>query len=119
MLVVEERRNHVFWNSSDCEVLLRCRSWQKSWAFRSRRCGATWISWKKSAQPSAPTAACFTPAVRRSCPISTSGSRPSGTKKAIARRAAELIEDGDTLLLDGGSTTYEVARLLVGRPLQW
>ena len=39
-------------------------------------------------------------------------------KKLIAQRAVELIEDGDTLLLDGGSTTYEVARLLVGRPLQ-
>lgn len=39
-------------------------------------------------------------------------------KKAIAARVAELIEDGDTLLLDGGTTTYEVARLLVGRPLQ-
>jgi len=41
-----------------------------------------------------------------------------GKKKAIARRAAELVEDGDTLLLDGGSTTYELARLLVSRPLQ-
>jgi DeoR family transcriptional regulator, fructose operon transcriptional repressor len=39
-------------------------------------------------------------------------------KAMIARRAVELIEDGDTVLLDGGSTTYEVARLLVGRPLQ-
>jgi DeoR/GlpR family transcriptional regulator of sugar metabolism len=39
-------------------------------------------------------------------------------KKAIARRAAALIEDGETLLLDGGSTTYELARLLVDRPLQ-
>ncbi len=39
-------------------------------------------------------------------------------KKAIARCAAQLIEDGDTILLDGGSTTYEVARLLIGRPLQ-
>lgn len=39
-------------------------------------------------------------------------------KKSIAARAAQLIEDGDVLLLDGGSTTYEVARLLVGRPLQ-
>ena len=39
-------------------------------------------------------------------------------KRAIAARAAELIEDGDTLLLDGGTTTYEVARLLVGRHLQ-
>jgi DeoR family fructose operon transcriptional repressor len=39
-------------------------------------------------------------------------------KRAIAQRAVQLIEDGDTVLLDGGSTTYEVARLLVGRPLQ-
>jgi DeoR family transcriptional regulator, fructose operon transcriptional repressor len=38
-------------------------------------------------------------------------------KRAIAARTTELIEDGDTILLDGGSTTYEVARLLVGRPL--
>jgi len=38
-------------------------------------------------------------------------------KKAIAQRAVGLIEDADTVLLDGGSTTYEVARLLVGRPL--
>ena len=38
-------------------------------------------------------------------------------KKAIARVAVGLVEDGDTVLLDGGSTTYEVARLLVGRPL--
>ncbi len=39
-----------------------------------------------------------------------------GIEKAIARRAVELIDDGDQLLLDGGTTTYE-ARLLVGRPL--
>jgi DeoR/GlpR family transcriptional regulator of sugar metabolism len=32
--------------------------------------------------------------------------------------AVELVADGDTLLLDGGSTTYEVAQLLAGRPLQ-
>ena len=39
-------------------------------------------------------------------------------KAAIGRAAAELIEDHDTILLDGGSTTYELARHLVGRPLQ-
>ncbi|MFM9059215.1 MAG: DeoR/GlpR family DNA-binding transcription regulator [Planctomycetaceae bacterium] len=39
-------------------------------------------------------------------------------KRAIAARAAEVIADGETVLLDGGTTTYEVARLLVGRPLQ-
>ncbi len=39
-------------------------------------------------------------------------------KRAIADVASRLIEDGDTVLLDGGSTTYELARLLVRRPLQ-
>ena len=39
-------------------------------------------------------------------------------KRTIAAQANELIEDGDTVLLDGGSTTYELAQLLVGRPLQ-
>jgi DeoR family fructose operon transcriptional repressor len=39
-------------------------------------------------------------------------------KRQIALAASQLIEDGDTILLDGGSTTYELARLLVGRPLQ-
>jgi DeoR family fructose operon transcriptional repressor len=38
-------------------------------------------------------------------------------KRAIAQRTAELIADGESILLDGGSTTYEVARLLVGRPI--
>jgi DeoR/GlpR family transcriptional regulator of sugar metabolism len=39
-------------------------------------------------------------------------------KKRIASEAVKRVEDGDTVLLDGGSTTYEVARLLVGRRLQ-
>ncbi|HZL88254.1 MAG TPA: DeoR/GlpR family DNA-binding transcription regulator [Pirellulaceae bacterium] len=39
-------------------------------------------------------------------------------KRLIALEASRLIEDNDTVLLDGGSTTYELARLLVGRPLQ-
>lgn len=39
-------------------------------------------------------------------------------KRRIAVAAASLVEDHDTLLLDGGSTTYELARQLVGRPLQ-
>lgn len=36
-------------------------------------------------------------------------------KREIAARVVELVAEGDTLLLDGGSTTYEVARLLAGR----
>jgi DeoR/GlpR family transcriptional regulator of sugar metabolism len=39
-------------------------------------------------------------------------------KRALARAAAERVRDGDAILLDGGTTTLEVARLLVGRSLQ-
>jgi DeoR/GlpR family transcriptional regulator of sugar metabolism len=39
-------------------------------------------------------------------------------KRAIAERTLDLIEDGEAVLLGGGTTTYEIARLLVGRPLQ-
>jgi len=39
-------------------------------------------------------------------------------KRAIGLAAASLLQDGDTVLLDGGTTTMEVARALVGRRLQ-
>ena len=39
-------------------------------------------------------------------------------KQAIARAAVARIQDGAVILLDGGTTTLEVARLLVGRSLQ-
>jgi DeoR family transcriptional regulator, fructose operon transcriptional repressor len=39
-------------------------------------------------------------------------------KRAIGQAAAALLEDGDTVLLDGGTTTLEVARALIGRRIQ-
>lgn len=39
-------------------------------------------------------------------------------KQQIARRVAEMVEPGETILLDGGTTTLEVARQLTGKPLQ-
>jgi DeoR/GlpR family transcriptional regulator of sugar metabolism len=36
-------------------------------------------------------------------------------KERIARVAAELVTDGETLILNGGTTTLAVARLLAGR----
>lgn len=39
-------------------------------------------------------------------------------KREIAALAASLVEDGDTILLDGGSTTFELAQQLSGRQLQ-
>lgn len=45
-------------------------------------------------------------------------SRASIEKQVIARRVAELISPGETVLLDGGTTTLEVARHLTGKALQ-
>jgi DeoR family transcriptional regulator, fructose operon transcriptional repressor len=39
-------------------------------------------------------------------------------KRAVARAAVDRVRDGETVLLDGGTTTLEVARLLVGRSVQ-
>lgn len=39
-------------------------------------------------------------------------------KRTIARATVARIQDGETVLLDGGTTTLEVARQLVGRSLQ-
>ncbi|MGQ9504321.1 MAG: DeoR/GlpR family DNA-binding transcription regulator [Thermogutta sp.] len=38
-------------------------------------------------------------------------------KRAIAQKAVGLVSPGDTIILDGGTTTYEVARLLLGLPI--
>jgi len=48
----------------------------------------------------------------------TRGDSSATQKRAIAVVAASLVADGETILLDGGSTTYEIARRLVSRPLQ-
>lgn len=39
-------------------------------------------------------------------------------KQAIGRAVAELIGDGKTVLIDGGTTTFQVARHLLSRSLQ-
>lgn len=39
-------------------------------------------------------------------------------KQRIAHAAANLIESGEAVLLDGGTTTLEVARQLIGKSLQ-
>lgn len=39
-------------------------------------------------------------------------------KEAIARRASGMVPDGATVILDSGTTTLALARLLAGRPLR-
>ncbi len=44
--------------------------------------------------------------------------RQSEEKFAIARLMADMVQPGMTVILDGGTSTYAVARLLVGKRLQ-
>lgn len=41
-----------------------------------------------------------------------------GQKERVARAVAELIQPGEAVLLDGGTTTLEVAKHLIGKSLQ-
>jgi DeoR/GlpR family transcriptional regulator of sugar metabolism len=45
-------------------------------------------------------------------PFAARARRAPEAKASIARRAAELIDDGQVVILDGGTTTVEVARAL-------
>ncbi len=51
-------------------------------------------------------------------PLEERTSRQMAEKQAIARTAVARIQDGDAILIDGGTTTLEIAKLLVGRPVQ-
>jgi DeoR family transcriptional regulator, fructose operon transcriptional repressor len=51
-------------------------------------------------------------------PFEERGTTALPEKQRIAKVVAEQIEPGDTVLLDGGTTTLEIARALVGKPLQ-
>jgi DeoR/GlpR family transcriptional regulator of sugar metabolism len=48
-------------------------------------------------------------------PFSARETRHAAEKQRIAARAAELVRDGDSLILDVGTTTLEIARALKGK----
>lgn len=50
--------------------------------------------------------------IRSFIPLNTEN---MGRKMAIGRKAASLVEPGDTIILDSGSTTTEVAKNLLGK----
>lgn len=51
-------------------------------------------------------------------PLEERTSRQIEEKRQIAKAAVARIHDGDSVLIDGGTTTLEFARLLVGRQVQ-
>ncbi len=50
-------------------------------------------------------------------PFAARATTAVAAKRAIAAAAAELIRDGETIVLDSGTTALELARLLRGRPI--
>src|SRR5690242_1436144 len=50
-------------------------------------------------------------------PIFKRRARQQDEKTRIAAEAAKLVHDGQVIVLDGGSTTLELAKFLVHRPL--
>ena len=44
--------------------------------------------------------------------------RHAERKRAIARKAAELVGDGESIIVNGGTTTYRMSEFLAGRGLQ-
>ena len=86
---------------SESTIRRDVKYWDKEGLLRRTRGGAVWMG----------SAASLPPLEDRS------GSQLE-EKRRIARAAASRIRDGDSVLLDGGTTTLEVARLLVGRAVQ-
>ena len=58
-----------------------------------------------------------TPAQSLDTPLSIKETRCQGQKRRIGQAAAKLVEDGETIILDSGSTTVEIARAL--RTRKW
>jgi DeoR/GlpR family transcriptional regulator of sugar metabolism len=51
-------------------------------------------------------------------PYAVKLARHQGVKLAIAQRAMPLVPDGATIVLDSGTTTLALARLLAGKPIR-
>lgn len=58
------------------------------------------------------------PGINQILPLSQREVKFLEEKEAIGRRAASLVNDGETIILDGGTTTYQVARNLRDKHLQ-
>src|SRR5262245_54386633 len=56
--------------------------------------------------------------VRAMPPFDERTATAAAEKRAIGQAAAAMLNDGDTVLLDGGTTTLEIARALIGRRIQ-
>jgi DeoR family transcriptional regulator, fructose operon transcriptional repressor len=55
--------------------------------------------------------------VRAMPPLEDRVASATAEKQAIGRATSDLVEDGDSVLLDGGTTTLEVARVLAARSI--
>ncbi|MBY0232228.1 MAG: DeoR/GlpR family DNA-binding transcription regulator [Gemmataceae bacterium] len=88
-------------SASESTVRRDVEYWDKEGMLRRTRGGAVWLG-GGAAMPA----------------LEDRSAAQTEEKRRIARVAASRIQDGESVLLDGGTTTLEVARLLVGRAVQ-
>ena len=94
-------------------------SWCEGSPFPKARFAAIWRRLTWPARSSAPTAGPSTRVRTDRCrPLTSARARRRQKSARSAWPRRRLIEDGDTVLLDGGTTTLEVARALLGRRVQ-
>ncbi|ODN70552.1 DeoR/GlpR family DNA-binding transcription regulator [Methylobrevis pamukkalensis] len=51
-------------------------------------------------------------------PFSVNETMNAGAKRAVARKAVELCTDGDPIIINGGTTTFQMVHFLANRRLQ-
>ena len=76
------------------------------------------VVWRGEKHSAAMTAAAAATAAGRPYAFDQRMGFRNAEKLAIAQAAAALVKPGQTVLIDGGTSTYHLARELVGRPLQ-
>ncbi|MFH0797309.1 MAG: DeoR/GlpR family DNA-binding transcription regulator [Candidatus Omnitrophota bacterium] len=58
------------------------------------------------------------PGINRILTLSEREPKLNKEKETIGTKAASFVRDGETIILDGGTTTYQVARHLINRHIQ-
>ena len=115
-MLAQERRNQLL-EMVRSGGLPRCPNWPSSLMYRSQRCVGTWTSWRTGVCQPDPRRSSLYRGFAEIAAFRLPTAGPMGTEEEDCSAGGGLVEEGDTILLDGGSTTYELARLLVGRPV--
>lgn len=95
-------------NVSQSTVRRDVENLEQTGVVRSTRGGVIWIGEKTAATPNTPRPYAFDQRM----------GYQQDAKRQIARAARKLVQPGETVLIDGGTTTFYLAQELLGQPMQ-